>query len=285
MVAGARLAAGRRLRRRRGAARPARRGAELALHRGARRQGRQEPHPLRLPARRSAGRGRPARSRSGRGTSTSVRATSRGWCWPIPRATSSASWRPTTDRQATEAPGRSAPSMPTPRLRCQDGRVRRLWSLVVCVGVLAACTAPTPQPPAAADAADGLELLELRHPADRADRRADHRRDGVVGHARRRLPLRQPRRRWAAPTRDADGNLRADPDRFPHGIAALARYAHDRGMSSGIYHSPFNQGCGQDPRIGGGRSRRADAQRVRRLGRRLPQVRLVPAARPATTSR
>jgi hypothetical protein len=24
---------------------------------------------------------------------------------------------------------------------------------------------------------------------------------------------------WAAPTRDADGNLRADPDRFPDGIA------------------------------------------------------------------
>ncbi|MDT5193141.1 MAG: alpha-galactosidase [Mycobacterium sp.] len=64
---------------------------------------------------------------------------------------------------------------------------------------------------------------------------------------------------WAAPTRDADGNLRADPDRFPHGIAALARYAHDRGMYLGIYHSPFNQGCGQDPRIGAAGHERADA--------------------------
>jgi alpha-galactosidase len=64
---------------------------------------------------------------------------------------------------------------------------------------------------------------------------------------------------WAAPTRDADGNLRADPDRFPHGIAALAAYAHDRGMLLGIYHSPFNDGCGQDPRIGGAGHEAADA--------------------------
>ena len=66
--------------------------------------------------------------------------------------------------------------------------------LMICVGVLAACSSPAPEPRAAADAADGVELVELRHPADRADRRGHHRRDGVLGHARRRLPLRQPRR-------------------------------------------------------------------------------------------
>ena len=65
---------------------------------------------------------------------------------------------------------------------------------------------------------------------------------------------------WAAPTRDHDGKLQADPGRFPHGIAALARYAHDRNMFLGIYHSPFNQGCGQDPRIGGAGHERTDAQ-------------------------
>ncbi len=64
---------------------------------------------------------------------------------------------------------------------------------------------------------------------------------------------------WAAPTRDADGNLRADPDRFPHGIAALARYAHDRGMLLGLYDSPFNQGCGQDPRTAAAGHEQADA--------------------------
>lgn len=65
---------------------------------------------------------------------------------------------------------------------------------------------------------------------------------------------------WAAPTRDGDGRLRADPDRFPHGIAALATYVHDHGMYLGIYHSPFNQGCGQDPRIGGAGHESIDAQ-------------------------
>jgi alpha-galactosidase len=65
---------------------------------------------------------------------------------------------------------------------------------------------------------------------------------------------------WAAPVRDQNGKLQADPTRFPHGIASLARYAHDRGMYLGIYHSPFNEGCGQDPRIGGAGHERTDAQ-------------------------
>jgi alpha-galactosidase len=54
---------------------------------------------------------------------------------------------------------------------------------------------------------------------------------------------------WAAPTRTSDGKLRADPTTFPHGIAALARYAHDRGMLLGLYASPYDETCGQDPRI------------------------------------
>jgi alpha-galactosidase len=54
---------------------------------------------------------------------------------------------------------------------------------------------------------------------------------------------------WAAPTRGPDGKLRADPNAFPDGIAALARYVHDRGMLLGLYASPYDQSCGQDPRI------------------------------------
>ena len=34
------------------------------------------------------------------------------------------------------------------------------------------------------------------------------------------------------------------------GIAAVASYAHDRGMLLGIYASPFDEICGQDLRIG-----------------------------------
>jgi alpha-galactosidase len=54
---------------------------------------------------------------------------------------------------------------------------------------------------------------------------------------------------WAAPTRGSDGKLRADPKTFPHGIATLARYVHDRGMLLGLYASPYDEICGQDPRI------------------------------------
>ncbi|BBY62535.1 hypothetical protein MHEL_07780 [Mycolicibacterium helvum] len=55
---------------------------------------------------------------------------------------------------------------------------------------------------------------------------------------------------WAAPFRTSSGELIADPDRFPHGVKPLADYAHQRGLQFGLYNSPFNQTCGQDPRIG-----------------------------------
>ena len=71
---------------------------------------------------------------------------------------------------------------------------------------------------------------------------------------------------WAAPTRDADGNLRADPDRFPGGIAAVARYAHDRGLLLGLYNSPFNEACGQDPRIGSAGHEASDARQFAAWG-------------------
>ena len=54
---------------------------------------------------------------------------------------------------------------------------------------------------------------------------------------------------WAAPRRGPTGELQADPVRFPHGIGALARYAHDHGMLLGLYASPYNEVCGQDPAI------------------------------------
>jgi alpha-galactosidase len=71
---------------------------------------------------------------------------------------------------------------------------------------------------------------------------------------------------WAAPTRDVDGNLRADPQTFPDGIAGVARYAHDRGLSLGLYASPFNEICGQDPRVGSAGHESADARMFARWG-------------------
>jgi alpha-galactosidase len=65
---------------------------------------------------------------------------------------------------------------------------------------------------------------------------------------------------WAAPTRGSDGKLRADSAEFPDGIAAVASYAHDRGMLLGIYASPFDELCGQDQRIGSRGKETTDAQ-------------------------
>ena len=66
---------------------------------------------------------------------------------------------------------------------------------------------------------------------------------------------------WAAPTRGPDGSLRADPKAFPHGIAALARYVHDRGLLLGLYASPYDESCGQDPRIASAGHENTDARR------------------------
>jgi alpha-galactosidase len=49
---------------------------------------------------------------------------------------------------------------------------------------------------------------------------------------------------WADTHRDADGNLQADPARFPGGIAEVAKYAHDHGMLLGLYASPSYELCG-----------------------------------------
>lgn len=50
---------------------------------------------------------------------------------------------------------------------------------------------------------------------------------------------------WAAPTRDADGGLVADPVRFPNGLEPLVQYAHEHGLKFGLYSSPYNETCGQ----------------------------------------
>ncbi len=48
---------------------------------------------------------------------------------------------------------------------------------------------------------------------------------------------------WMATSRDAGGNLRANPATFPSGIKALADYVHARGLKLGIYSSPGPETC------------------------------------------
>ncbi|WP_433046715.1 glycoside hydrolase family 27 protein [Dactylosporangium sp. CS-033363] len=52
---------------------------------------------------------------------------------------------------------------------------------------------------------------------------------------------------WMAKARDADGRLQADPERFPHGIKAVADYVHGKGMRLGIYESAGTETCGGYP--------------------------------------
>jgi alpha-galactosidase len=50
---------------------------------------------------------------------------------------------------------------------------------------------------------------------------------------------------WFDPVRDAAGNLRGNPTRFPSGMRALGDYLHARGLKFGIYQSPTDRTCAQ----------------------------------------
>jgi alpha-galactosidase len=65
---------------------------------------------------------------------------------------------------------------------------------------------------------------------------------------------------WAAPRRGSRSELQTDPARFPDGMAAVARYAHDRGMMLGLYASPYNEGCSAQPALASVGHETLDAQ-------------------------
>ncbi|GAA1234290.1 ricin-type beta-trefoil lectin domain protein [Kitasatospora nipponensis] len=50
---------------------------------------------------------------------------------------------------------------------------------------------------------------------------------------------------WMSPDRDANGNLQADPAKFPHGMKAVADYVHTLGLKFGIYEVPTDRTCAQ----------------------------------------
>ena len=52
---------------------------------------------------------------------------------------------------------------------------------------------------------------------------------------------------WMAKERDAAGSLQPDPQRFPHGIKALADYVHAKGLKLGIYSSAGTHTCQKFP--------------------------------------
>ena len=48
---------------------------------------------------------------------------------------------------------------------------------------------------------------------------------------------------WQAKSRDADGNIQADPEHFPSGIKALADYVHSKGLKFGLYSDAGSLTC------------------------------------------
>ncbi|WP_189788726.1 glycoside hydrolase family 27 protein, partial [Streptomyces capitiformicae] len=50
---------------------------------------------------------------------------------------------------------------------------------------------------------------------------------------------------WFDPERDAAGNLRANPTKFPSGMKALGDYIHSKGLKFGIYQAPNEVTCAQ----------------------------------------
>lgn len=52
---------------------------------------------------------------------------------------------------------------------------------------------------------------------------------------------------WMLKQRDKNGNLVADPEKFPHGIKYVADYVHSKGMKFGIYNCAGTQTCGGYP--------------------------------------
>jgi alpha-galactosidase len=52
---------------------------------------------------------------------------------------------------------------------------------------------------------------------------------------------------WMASTRDAGGNLQADPKKFPGGIKALADYVHAKGLKLGVYLDRGTKTCSGYP--------------------------------------
>ena len=50
---------------------------------------------------------------------------------------------------------------------------------------------------------------------------------------------------WMQKTRDANGNLQADPQRFPHGMKSVADEVHALGLKFGIYEDSGSETCGK----------------------------------------
>ena len=52
---------------------------------------------------------------------------------------------------------------------------------------------------------------------------------------------------WSLRKRDEEGRLIADPEKFPHGMKAVADYVHSKGLKFGMYSCAGNLTCAGYP--------------------------------------
>ncbi|TDO14735.1 alpha-galactosidase [Mycobacterium sp. BK086] len=126
--------------------------------------------------------------------------------------------------------------------------MRRLSSILGCLILVAGCgSPPAGETPTALTPPMGWNSWNSGMPL--TERTVEQTIDALVSSGMRDAGYRFVNldNGWAAARRDADGNLQADPARFPGGIAAVANYAHTRGLLLGLYASPSYELCGLGP--------------------------------------
>lgn len=134
--------------------------------------------------------------------------------------------------------------------------MRRVLGAMVVLGVIVAlqagcATAHTSAPPAPIPSTPPMGWNSWNSGIALTEKNIDETIDAMVSSGMREAGYRYVNidAGWAAPQRDSNGELQADPTRFPDGMAAVARHAHDRGMLLGLYASPFDERCSAQPAL------------------------------------
>ncbi|MFI6470965.1 ricin-type beta-trefoil lectin domain protein [Streptomyces sp. NPDC050516] len=149
------------------------------------------------------------------------------------------------------------PSLPTRRRRATALLAALLAVPLTATGALAA---PAPAKPAAAPARSGPLAATppmgwnnwAHYMCDISEQTVVHNADALVskGLAAKGYNTLTVDDCWMTKSRDAAGNLVADPARFPHGMAWLGDYLHARGLRFGIYEDAGSSTCGGYPGSG-----------------------------------
>ncbi|WP_163695527.1 glycoside hydrolase family 27 protein [Mycolicibacterium sarraceniae] len=144
--------------------------------------------------------------------------------------------------------------------------MRRLLPALGCLALIAACGSPPAEAPSFRTPPMGWNSWNSGIPL--SEKTVEQTIDALVSSGMRDAGYRYVNldNGWSASHRDAEGNLQADPSRFPGGISAVAKYAHDHGMLLGLYASPSYELCGLGKANASAGHESADADTFARWG-------------------